>query len=226
MALSRPHLTSPALSLGAASVRTSHEIVLGALRRAIVSGELPGGTHLVQTDLAAQLGVSATPVREALRDLVAEGLVELDRYRGAVVHEPTPAELREIYDMRIALEPLAIERIVGHVPAADRNAAADLIAAMDATDDVPTFVEHNRRFHELLVDLSGSPRLIATLRTLRDASALYVGASLSNSLGLMRSSNREHEELLDACVAGDGDRATAIVIRHLRATVDTILAPE
>jgi DNA-binding GntR family transcriptional regulator len=93
---------------------------------------------------------------------------------------------------------------------------------MDATDDIPTFVENNRRFHELLVNACGSPRLIATLRTLRDAAAIYVGASLGNSLGLMRSSNGEHTELLNACVAGDETGAVAVLTRHFTTTVDTL----
>jgi DNA-binding GntR family transcriptional regulator len=203
-------------------LRTSHEVVSAALRRAIVSGALPGGSRLVQTELAAEMGVSTTPIREAFRDLVAEGLLEFDRYRGAIVHEPTIEELREIYDMRLALEPIALRRAAGRITDEQAAEASELIAAMDDTDDVPTFVELNRRFHELLTNLSASPRLIATLRTLRDAAALYVGASLEGDRDLMRSSNREHQQLLDACRVGDADLAEGLIVRHFQATVDSI----
>jgi DNA-binding GntR family transcriptional regulator len=131
--------------------------------------------------------------------------------------------LREIYDMRIALETLAVRRVAGRLTAAQVQSAGDLIAAMDSSEEIAVFVEHNRKFHELLVEGCESPRLIATLRTLRDAAAVYVGTSLGNTQGLMRSSNREHAELLDACVTGDESRAVAILVRHFRTTVDTVL---
>ena len=203
-------------------LRTSHEVVSAALRRAIVSGVLPGGSRLIQTELAAEMGVSTTPIREAFRDLVAEGLLEFDRYRGAIVHAPTIEELREIYDIRMALEPLALRLGAGRMTAEAEAEATELIAAMDATDDVPTFVERNRRFHELLTDLSASPRLIATLRTLRDGAALYVGASLERDRSLMRSSNQDHRLLLDATRSGDAELASSLIVRHLQATVDSI----
>jgi DNA-binding GntR family transcriptional regulator len=215
----------PLPKLDADALRTSHEVVSASLRRAIVSGALPGGTRLVQTDLAVEMGVSTTPIREAFRDLVAEGLLEFDRYRGAIVHAPTVAELSEIYEMRIALEPMAVRRAAaGNISDAEAGLANELIVSMDATDDVAAFVEFNRHFHELLTEWSRAPRLIATLRTLRDAAALYVGASLERDRALMRSSNREHQQLLDALRAGYGDLAAKIIVRHFRATVDTIAA--
>jgi DNA-binding GntR family transcriptional regulator len=124
--------------------------------------------------------------------------------------------------MRIALEPLAVRRAAARVTDEDARIADQLITAMDETDDVPTFVELNRRFHELLTSMSRLPRLIATLRILRDAASIYVGASLERDPELMRSSNREHRLLLDACRAGDGDQAADLIVRHFRATVDAI----
>lgn len=205
--------------LPAGDLRTSHEVVSAALRRAIVSGELPGGTRLVQSELAAQLGVSTTPIREAFRDLVAEGLLEFDRYRGAVVHRPTAGELSEIYDMRLALEPLAIRLAAERITEPQVRAACELVTAMDETKDVATFVELNRRFHELLTGVSGSRRLVAALRTLRDAASLYVTASLEADHDLMRSSNREHQRMADACASGDADLAAQLIVRHLHRTV-------
>lgn len=90
------------------SLRTAQENVLQYLRHAIVSGRLPPGTRLVQAELAATLNISVTPIREALRELGAIGLVDLDPFRGAVVHTPTLAELEDIFEIRAALLPLNI----------------------------------------------------------------------------------------------------------------------
>jgi DNA-binding GntR family transcriptional regulator len=203
-------------------IKSSHEVVRNAVRRAIVSGALPGGSRLIQAELASQLGVSATPVREALRELASEGLVEFDRYRGAIVHETTADELRQIYAMRIALEPLAVARATGNLPDEDVVHARQLIAQMAATDDIPTFVELNREFHALLTEASRSRHMIAILRTLRDASALYVRESFLNRSDLMRTSNDEHAALLDAMVSGDAERATEISAAHFRNTLDSL----
>src|SRR3954463_7117301 len=87
MAVTVPMTRLPRLHSG--GVRTAHRTVTDRLREAILSGELPGGTRLVRPERAGSLGVGVTPVREALRDLVGEGLIEFDPYRGATVHEPT-----------------------------------------------------------------------------------------------------------------------------------------
>lgn len=202
--------------------RTAHEAVLETLRAAIVGGELTGGTRVVQADLARQLGTSTTPVREAIRDLVAEGLLEFDRYRGAIVHRPTPGELNEIYAMRTALEPLAMREAAARIRPGELDAAAELIAAMDRTDDVATFVNANRRFHEVVSDAARLPRLAAVLKTLRDTSAIYVGASLRRDPHLMRRTNAEHVTLLEALRERDAEQAARLIVAHLHNTVDEV----
>jgi DNA-binding GntR family transcriptional regulator len=80
--------------------QTAHEFARATLRHAILTGQIPGGSRLVQTDLAAQLSLNTTPVREALRDLATEGLIRFDPHRGAVVHRLTQREVDEVYRIR------------------------------------------------------------------------------------------------------------------------------
>ena len=106
---------------------TAHSYVLERLRRAILDGDLPGGTRLRQVELASEFAVSITPVREALRDLAGEGLVVFDPHRGSTVRRLDLEEVREIYEMRIALEPIMVRRMIGKVDTDRLNEAERLI---------------------------------------------------------------------------------------------------
>src|SRR5262245_24385406 len=92
---------------GSATRQTAPQAVADALREAILSGALPGGSRLIQSSLANHFGVSSTPVREALRQLAAEGLVQFDSYRGAVVFTPSAEEIEDVWDLLLRLEPVA-----------------------------------------------------------------------------------------------------------------------
>jgi DNA-binding GntR family transcriptional regulator len=198
--------------------RTAHQSVVDTLRRAILSGVLPGGSHLVQADIAEQLQVSTTPVREALRDLAAEGLIRLDAHRGAVVHECSVGEMEEIYGLRRILEPEAIRRALERVTDAELDRAEGILKDMESEDDFGTWVDLNREFHALIEDASGSPRLAAILKSLRDISALYVGLSIQTDARDFQSANAEHRAILEACRARDQQRAVEVVLRHLEVT--------
>ena len=192
---------------------TAHELVRSTLRSAILRGTLPGGTRLRQNDIATQLQVSTTPVREALRDLATEGLVDLDPHRGAVVHELGLVELREVYDLRRVLEPVAMRRAAASLRPETLARADELQRRMDTETDLVAWVDLNRRFHATLLDDGDRPRLRGILRTLQDSAAPYVGLLLQNRARDPDEANAEHRELLDALRAGDGDRAR----RHHRA---------
>lgn len=202
--------------------RTAHQSVVETLRRAILSGVLPGGSHLVQADIAEQLQVSTTPVREALRDLAAENLIRLDAHRGAVVHECSVAEMEEIYSLRRILEPEAIRRALDRITDAELKKAEEVLLKMESETDFGTWVELNREFHARLEDAAGSPRLAGILKSLRDVSALYVGLSMQGEARDLRSANAEHREILEACRARDRERAVAVVLQHLEVTRSAI----
>jgi DNA-binding GntR family transcriptional regulator len=201
--------------------QTTREQVYEALRRGILGGALEAGTRLIQSDLASALGVSTTPVREALRDLAAEGFVRFDDYRGAIVQRPNLADIREIYDLRILLEPAAMRKSLEALSDTDIERAAALQSEMDEERDLGVWVELNSRFHSIFDD-ARSPRMNAILRNLRDSAALVIGFSNRARPALIDASNRQHHLLLDACGRRDANAAAKIVEDHVRETLDAM----
>ncbi len=202
--------------------RTAHQFAKDSLRRAILRGTLPGGARLVQADLAAHLGVSITPVREALRDLATEGLVRIDPHRGAVVSEVSLEEVREIYRLRGVLEPMAAGLAAPRIPPEDLGEATRLAAEMEGETDPGRWVELNRAFHDVLLRAVSSPRLLAFVSQLQDSATLCVALSVTlRPLGL-ESGNQEHRAILAAFRARDAAAARRTVREHLRATMESI----
>lgn len=198
--------------------RTAQQAIVQELRTRILGGALPPGTPLRQTEIAELLGVSTTPVREGLRQLAVEGLVDGDAHRGMWVHTPTAAELDEVYRIIEPLERMAMETAAERMTPQASTEAERLIAAMEGEVDTPTWVGLNLRFHALLLESARMPVLASTLRRLRNLSSLYVAASLSSSSELVGRARGEHRELLEALVHGRAKEAGDIAIRHLEAT--------
>jgi DNA-binding GntR family transcriptional regulator len=208
--------------LGDVKRRTAQEQVLESLRRAILGGLLEPGTALVLSELSERLGVSRTPIREAIRELAAEGLVDFDSYRSAVVHTPTVEEAEELYELRLILEPLAVRKSVDRISDAQLEEASALQREMVEVEDVGRWVELNREFHSKLNDAAESPRLNAIVSGLRNVSGMQVSLSLKASPHELERSNREHAEILQAFRDRDADRAVELTEAHLRATLNII----
>jgi DNA-binding GntR family transcriptional regulator len=202
---------------------TAHEFVYDALRRAILSGTLPGGSRLVQADIASQLSVSTTPVREALRDLAAEGLVVFNAHIGAVVRELTDEELEELYDIRKLLEPLAIRRAAERISADELRQAEAVAAQMQQEDDPAAWAELNRTFHGILETAARAPFILSVLKSVQAVSAIYVAHSIILRPERIASGNREHAALIDALRKRDADKSAAVLIAHLDATLQALL---
>lgn len=209
------------LALTETDRRTAREQAYEALRRGILGGALEAGSRLVQSEVAEALGLSTTPVREALRDLASEGLVQFDDYRGAVVQQPNLADIRDIYKLRILLEPIAIRESVEALTAEELERAAELQTRMDGENDPGIWAELNNEFHSVF-DGSKSPRMNAILRNLRDSSVLVIGFSTRVRPNLIPASNRQHHLLLRACRKRDGDAAAHIVEQHVRETLEAM----
>lgn len=202
----------------------AHERVVAALRRAITSGCLVGGTRLIQPRIAEALGVSTTPVREALRQLAAEGLVQRDTRRGGtVVHELSRSELVEIYELRKLLEPIAVVRAAKEAPVASLVEAVELVTAMQHAEGATAWSELNTRFHSVIEQASRSPRLAGILSQLHALSSVYVTHSLLTAPERIRRGNAEHREILEAVIQQDTDAATDAVLRHLDGTLRALL---
>ena len=201
--------------------QTAHEFVRSVLRRAILNGELGGGTRLVQAEIAATLDVSTTPVREALRDLATEGLVQFDPHRGAIVSELSVDDVHDIYDIRMVLEPLAMRQAVPHLSEALLARLRELHRTMLDEPHSADWVDRNRVFHMAVYETAASPRLSAIIRNLQDASVMYIGASLKDKPSLRDEANHDHADILAALESRDADAAVAALTEHLRTAIDT-----
>jgi len=195
--------------------RTNHEFVRQALRHAILAGEYAPGERLIQADIAKQLDVSTTPVREALRDLAGEGLVRLDAYRGALIKPLDLEEITEIHMLLRVLEPLAIERAVEHITDDELQVAEGVLAQMVREGDSADFVSLDREYHGLFARAARSPRLESTLNSLRDSAALYIAASFRESAEMVAHANEDHRKLLTALRDRDREAAVQVECAHL-----------
>lgn len=185
------------------------------LREMIKSGELSPGTHLRQADFAERFGVSTTPVREAFVSLAREGLVTQDAHRGVVVFEPSFDELAGIYEIRMALEPLATEIATRELTEDDLAALEKILRQM--RDAKPhRFVELNEEFHRRIYDSIDRRRLLEMLDDVRGSAAHYVGMSVMRYDDQYRNEvQREHESILEALKARAPKRAARVMREHL-----------
>ena len=195
--------------------RTAHEFVRETLRQAILRGDLTGGSRLIQADLATQLRVSTTPVREALRDLATEGLITLDRHRGGVVRELNWDDMEEIRQIRQQLEPLAVSMAVVGISEEQLTEAAALCDRMAKVDDLAGWVALNLRFHSLFHEATGAARLAAILTGLEEAASVYVAQAQRSHPEIRRRANAAHRALIDACRARDIEKAMAAMEGHV-----------
>lgn len=202
--------------------RTAHEYVRHELRAAILDGELPGGTRLLQSEIGARLDVSTTPVREALRDLATEGLVFFGAHRGAVVRTLQLSEVREIYDLRMVLEPLLIHRVVGRISDEALHRAEQLWQQMEDETNPAVWVERNHAFHAVFSEPDAGSRLTEILTGLRDSASAYVGVSLKARPEQMRRANADHAQMLTLFRERDADALVQLTIDHLRSTLSAI----
>lgn len=195
--------------------RTAHEFVRETLRQAILRGDLTGGSRLIQADLASQLRVSTTPVREALRDLATEGLITLDRHRGGVVRELNWDDMAEIRKIRQQLEPLAVSMAVAGITDGQLTEAEGLCDRMVDVDDLASWVALNLRFHSLFHEATGAKRLAAILTGLEEAASVYVAQAQRSHPEIRRRANAAHRALIQACRQRDAEKAIAAMEGHV-----------
>jgi DNA-binding GntR family transcriptional regulator len=212
----------PSRRLADVAHRTAQERVEEVLRQAILRGELGPGEPLVLEDLSAELGVSRTPIREAMRALSSEGLVDMDSFRSAAVHTPTVEEAREIYDLRLLLDPVAVRRAVEWITAEELDTAQAIHETMLATDDLGEWVDANREFHRVLQQAARSDRLSTIIDSLRNSAAMQVALSLKAKSSQIAQANADHEQILRAFRARDVDAAVRLTEEHLRNTLEVI----
>ena len=215
--------------------------VVRILREKIVNGELAPGTQLLQIDLAEQLGVSRTPLREAFRILESEGLLRTSNNNRTVeVATMTPSELRDMYQIREVIDGLAARLTArqGMTPEAGAEARRLLkeMASSAKPYDPVRRIEAHAAFHTLFIEQSGNDRLRSLIPLVRTSSAaLYLpfiddpdavqlvdAGKLTTHKRLMDEAQIQHGEILQAVIDGTADKAEAAARRHIRRTLGTV----
>jgi DNA-binding GntR family transcriptional regulator len=197
------------------------------IRSAIVDGRLQPGERLREEELARELGISRTPVREALRTLQEEGLVESAPHRGATVRTYEIEDLDELYDMRALLEGHAARRAASRISAteiAKLRGSCDRFETLALTDADPReIVAENLLFHSTILDAAGSARLGEMVRKVIEMPLVY-RAYIWYSQSQKRASEHAHRQLVNALACRDADRAELIMREHVYEGRDVLIA--
>lgn len=199
-----------------APFQTAEQYVYLHLRERILAGELSGGTRINPVDVAADLSVSRMPVREALRQLDAEGLVTIMPNRRAVVTSLTAAEVEELFEIRAVLEALATRFAV---PRFDASSLAELEMLSQLMDkvrpDAKAWVERHTEFHDYIVEVSGQQHLRKMLRRIHSSVQPYLLMYIS-VYGDAEMVGYEHDNVMATIRAGDPAAAEAYMVDHVR----------
>jgi DNA-binding GntR family transcriptional regulator len=198
--------------------RTMAEAALDELREAIVLGELVPGTPLRLEDLAASLGMSISPIREAVRQLEALGLAEHVPHHGAKVVALDAEELRDLFQVRLALETMAVRRAAERFSDEDAGRAGELLGACvdaRARGDLRRAMRAHGEFHFALYAAAGSAWLVRLIRPAWESCERYRAALLAVQGSLQDRHQEIDRELLAACAGRDAERAADALYRHL-----------
>lgn len=197
--------------------------VVEAMREAISMGCFQDGQPLPQEDLAAHLGVSKIPLREAFRRLEAEGLITLLPNRGAVVATLSAPEAQEIMEIRVALETLALSLAIPKIHPRVLRRAREVLADLEEETDIAKWGRLNWQFHFELYAPAERPHLMDMIRVQHSRVDRYMRIVLS-TLGYQPRSQEEHRELLAACERVDIPQAVSILTRHVQTAGELVCA--
>ena len=202
--------------------KTARDYVVGTLRAEIPEGRAPCRYAPRQEGVASRLGVRTTPVREAFRDLLAEGLIGLDTHRGALVRGLTLADVRELYELRIVLEPMLARRAIALATMEHLDEADTVQARLSEEQDPERWAALNVDFHRLLNAGASEGRLPRIVASLAEAAGSYVSLSMHATPELMTLNNADHIELLRLYRLQDETGAAAKTAAHLEQTLRAI----
>jgi DNA-binding GntR family transcriptional regulator len=198
---------------------TKSDYAYTRVREGILSGEFEAGTVLHQATLAKTIGISTTPLREAMRRLLSEGLVELDAHRDARVSSLTAEEARDLLEVRRSLDPLAAALAAERRTKDDIRLMREAAIGVEPLSSNPTVVDlvAHRRFHTAIYVASHNDLLISTLDALWDKADRYRRLGLEGPRGQEERDQKSHEHaaLLDAVIAGDSELASRVMREHI-----------
>ncbi|UIP18620.1 GntR family transcriptional regulator [Achromobacter deleyi] len=202
--------------------KTAVDLVVDELRDRILSGAIPPGSALRQELFAEELGVSRLPVREAIRQLSAEGLIDMIPHRGAYVSMLSRTEVQEFFDIRMRLEPWLFRVAVHQKDDGDLDRAEQVVAQMDAAAP-EQWGRLNCQLHELLYRSAQRPAALGMIRALHEKSERYFRFQIVNA-PIRQQAHDEHMELIALARQGQPEKAEAALERHIAQAADQILA--
>jgi DNA-binding GntR family transcriptional regulator len=192
--------------------------VADKLRDQIIRGEIPEGAQLRQDAIATQYQVSRIPVREALRQLDAEGLIAIVPNRGAIVPALSPADIEELFSIRALLEPEVLKLSIPHMTEEDFSEADTVlrkyVKELRRDDHVSAWGRLNWQFHSILYSRANQPRFMAIIRNVNNSGERYTRLQLYLTHGIKRA-NEEHHEMLELCRQHDVARACKLLRQHI-----------
>ena len=206
--------------------RPIREIAYDVLKKAIITGEIPAGERIVETEYADRLHISRTPLREALRKLERDGLVEYVMRRGVIVHAFTTEDVDQIYTIRNSLEMLTLPYIIENATAEDIATLREKLAEMDklmAKDDIESISPLAREFHTMLTAISGKNRILRVIEGqdeyIRRFSAMAIRQENRRS-----SAHEEHHKLVDLVEKKDLPALEELMRHHIERSKECCLA--
>lgn len=203
--------------------RTIADQVAEILRDRILAGQLKSGQPIRQEHLAAELGVSRIPLREALKQLAAEGFVSLLSHRGAIVAELSVEEVTELFDLRAKLEIWLLEEALPNMGPSEIARLEEVLTMQRRDDSVMRWGELNWDLHEAMYAPAGRPATLKILKNIHDKLDRYLRVEVTMRSGRDRGL-REHEELVEKCRKRDIKGATALLDRHIAETARGLIA--
>jgi DNA-binding GntR family transcriptional regulator len=207
------------------SYKPLREVVAETLREAIVNGILKPGERLMEIQLAEELGVSRTPVREAIRKLELEGFVVMIPRRGTYVADLSIKDINEVFEIRTALDVLAAGLAVERITEDELEQLERLlveIGELIEEDDADKIVESDSQFHDILYRASRNDRLVGIINNLREQFTRFRSISIQYP-GRMQKSVEEHRRLVEAIASRDTDLAQQLAREHMENSEQTLL---
>jgi DNA-binding GntR family transcriptional regulator len=212
------------MAVTTAEVRKSApEMVRDGLRDAILGGKYVEGQQLRQDELAEQFGTSRIPVREALRQLEGEGLVQLQANKGAIVKGVSIDDVLELLDIRIALECRALKLAIPNMAVEDLDVAEEILARYEEAPDPATWGEMNWKFHWTLYSPCNLPKLLSMIESNYGHVSRFTRRQVSLATGKAKP-QQDHVELLRLCREGDTERAVNLLEKHIERTQKSLRA--
>jgi DNA-binding GntR family transcriptional regulator len=187
------------------------------LRAAILSGDIPQGARVIEAQIAKTLGISRAPVREAVNRLLQEGLLESRTHHGPSVIQMTPEKIRWLYDLRAAIEALAIRDVVRQRNKLDLSPLRAAVAKMKrfaAKKNLNRLVQTELEFHRILCRLAGNPYIVQVSNIIDAQVRIALTIDNANYLNLKDVAD-EHEPIIAAIEAGDAEAASASITAHI-----------